>query len=1005
MRRFLPILCLALFAAQTNTPLEERLWRLRNLGKAFYENPTTQSQAVEEFRQALALAPNSARERLNYGLALLRAGKTDQGIAELIKVQKQDPSLPHTWFNLGVAYRKNGEFDKATSEFEKMTQLVPEEPVSHYNLGVLDKQAGKLDEARKQFEIARDLDPRLAAPHFQLYNLNRQAEKRDEAARELAEFQRIKKLQEGAVIPEDMEWCDYAEIYDPIDISGGRPPAEVPRAPLPAGADGQLLTDPTGLGKPEILSWNKDGIHLVHGAGLETLRGVISVAAGDFDNDGLADLCVLTESGPLLFHNAKGKFELVDAHLPARRFEKAVWIDYDHDYDLDLILLGDKPALLRNQGPAGFADHTVDFPFASGQPIDAVTYRHMADSKAFDLIVSYADRAGTLYADQLNGKYEAKELSELLAGARRLEARDVDHDGWLDIVSSAGTIVNTHGSFSAAAEPKSDGSVPWGAPARNSTWIQIVLAGVKNLKLGYDAEVEVKAGASYQKKIYRGVALLFDLGGRQIVDAIRITWPNGLIQNETKQLANRAYTYKEAQRMSGSCPMIWTWDGAGFRFITDVLGVAPLGATSGDGQYFPVDHQEYIQIPREALKEIDGEYEIRVTEELSEVSYLDQMQLFAVDHPANEDIFTSERWKGPPFPDFRLYGVPERVYPKSAHDGAGRDVLPRVLSRDRWYVDTFPHDLSGVAAPHTLDLDFGNASPRNRAVLVLNGWVDWADGSTFLSSAQEGKGGLIPPYLQVKDGNGEWKTVIDDMGMPDGKPKTIAVDLTGKFLTDSREVRIVTNLCVYWDEIFLGEDAGKPEVAMIPVPVRSADLHFRGFSQHYSDPSRNQPEEFIYAPSSFTSSWNPTPGLYTRYGDVKELLEAVDDRLVIMGSGDEIRLRFRADVLPPPKTEWKRDFIFKVDGWAKDRDANTAYSQSVEPLPFHAMSKYPYGANEHFPNDAAHEAYRKQYNTRPALHLIRPLGGAVPPDRAGRPRPASEVTKKVRAVGGGARLS
>ena len=51
---------------------EDEIWRHRNLGKAFYENPTTHAQAVEEFKKALDLAPDSARERLNYGLALLR---------------------------------------------------------------------------------------------------------------------------------------------------------------------------------------------------------------------------------------------------------------------------------------------------------------------------------------------------------------------------------------------------------------------------------------------------------------------------------------------------------------------------------------------------------------------------------------------------------------------------------------------------------------------------------------------------------------------------------------------------------------------------------------------------------------------------------------------------------------------------------------------------------------------------------------------------------------------
>ena len=80
-----------------------------------------------------------------------------------------------------------------------------------------------------------------------------------------------------------------------------------------------------------------------------------------------------------------------------------------------------------------------------------------------------------------------------------------------------------------------------------------------------------------------------------------------------------------------------------------------------------------------------------------------------------------------------------------------------------------------------MDLDFGQAALDNKAALILNGWVDWADGSTFLGAAQESKEGLIFPYLQVKDAAGQWKTVVEDMGIPAGKPKTIAVDLTGKF--------------------------------------------------------------------------------------------------------------------------------------------------------------------------------------------------------------------------------
>src|SRR4051794_36875986 len=110
------VLLFAILYAAPGEPVDDQLARLRNLGKAFYENPTTQNEAVETFRKALNLKPDSAAERLNYGLALLRAGKTPEGIAELEKVQKTDPSLPHTWFNLGIVFKKAGESEKATAQ-------------------------------------------------------------------------------------------------------------------------------------------------------------------------------------------------------------------------------------------------------------------------------------------------------------------------------------------------------------------------------------------------------------------------------------------------------------------------------------------------------------------------------------------------------------------------------------------------------------------------------------------------------------------------------------------------------------------------------------------------------------------------------------------------------------------------------------------------------------------------------------------------------------------------
>ena len=197
------------------------------------------------------------------------------------------------------------------------------------------------------------------------------------------------------------------------------------------------------------------------------------------------------------------------------------------------------------------------------------------------------------------------------AGATNLSAADFNHDGRTDLAAQPDLLLLNRRANSKRrpARPAGSGTSTPISTARDGwrahlaadgalmldrdvtpnygNWIEIALIGVKNLKSAVGAKVEVKAGTLYEKQTYEGLPLVFRLGSEKSVDTVRITWPNGLIQNEMNQPVNKLADIKEAQRLSGSCPMIFTWDGSRFVFITDVLGVAPLGASSGDGQIFP----------------------------------------------------------------------------------------------------------------------------------------------------------------------------------------------------------------------------------------------------------------------------------------------------------------------------------------------------------------------------------------------------------------------------------
>jgi hypothetical protein len=111
-------------------------------------------------------------------------------------------------------------------------------------------------------------------------------------------------------------------------------------------------------------------------------------------------------------------------------------------------------------------------------------------------------------------------------------------------------------------------------------------------------------------------------------------------------------------------------------------------------------------------------------------------------------------------------------------------------------------------------------------------------------------------------------------------------------------------------------------------------------------------------------AWKTIQGDYTRFGEVAALLQDADDCYVIMGPGEEVTLRFPAAAFGPVPPGKSRTFILKTDSYCKDMDPHTAYPDSVGPLPFHAMSAYPYRADEHYPDNEKSKAYQLRFNTR-----------------------------------------
>ncbi len=322
--------------------------------------------------------------------------------------------------------------------------------------------------------------------------------------------------------------------------------------------------------------------------------------------------------------------------------------------------------------------------------------------------------------------------------------------------------------------------------------MRVALAGKVSNRSGVGAKIEIRAGSLAQKlETYSAspapapADVVFGLGKRATVDALRVLWPAGIVQAETELAsAGKSLTVTELDRKPSSCPYLYTWNGEGFEFITDFMGGGEMGHLDAPRTYNAPDPDEYVRIRDDQLREREGRYELRVTNELEEALFLDRVQLIAVAHPRDVRIYPNEGLTAPPQP-FKIYSTRAERPPLTAVDEHGHDVLPQIAFLDRHYPDDFQlQKIRGYANDHSLTLQLDPKLPaRARTLLLLTGWTDYAWSSDNLAASQSGRS-LQLPALQVKDKQGRWQTIIENVGIPVGRPQTVIADLTGKFLSD-----------------------------------------------------------------------------------------------------------------------------------------------------------------------------------------------------------------------------
>jgi cytochrome c-type biogenesis protein CcmH/NrfG len=739
----------------------------------------------------------------------------------------------------------------------------------------------------------------------------------------------------------------------------------------------------------------------------DVARGPLSGAwAADVDTDGDLDVIVARPSGPVsvLRNNGDGTVLAQSPFTAAARVRGFVWADVDGEGVPDAVLL-DETGTVRtflNLRGGEFRERSVPASFAG---LAAIASAEVTGDAVLDAIGVRADGAVIRLSQAPDGPlWQTSEIArvalppDFFTGGGRLLVADVDNNGAADLIVSNGSaarvlLAGPDATFTqlaaplqmsvlAAADLDGDGRldligtadggarVARSQGAKSYHWQAIrpraaTATGDQRINsFGIGGEVEVRTGLHAQKQVISSPSVHFGLGQATRAEVARIIWPNGVLQSEFDLAADAAIS--ASQRLKGSCPWLFAWNGREMGFVTDFIWRSPLGLRiNAQATADVLMTEEWVKLRGEQLAARGGVYDLRVTAELWETHFFDHLSLLVVDHPEGTEIFVDERFAVPP-PALTVHATsPVREF-AAARDDQGRDVAGVVRARDDRHLDFAGRGVyQGVTRPHYVEVELPADAPRvGRLLLVGQGWIHPTDSSVNVALSQGTHPAPNGLSLEVADAGGRFRQVRGGLGFPAGKDKTVLIDLTGLFPpSGARKLRLQTNLEIFWDR--LGWAVERPDVGLEPrrIELKSADLRYRGYSVT-GQKDASTPERPRYLLEGTAPRWRDLEGFHTRFGDVRELLLTVDDRYVIMNAGDEMVLTFPE--APPPAAGMVRDFVVVGDGWEKDGDYNTTASRTVLPLPTHRSAAYKQGTGrlEDDPVYRQQQADFERYHTR-----------------------------------------
>src|SRR5262249_1116499 len=328
-----------------------------------------------------------------------------------------------------------------------------------------------------------------------------------------------------------------------------------------------------------------------------------------------------------------------------------------------------------------------------------------------------------------------------------------------------------------------------------------------------------------------------------------------------------------------------------------------------------------------------GQFDLKITEPMEEVAYIDSARLVAYDLPPGWQMVLDERKAiSPPEASgeprfYRDERVPVRAIADDGEDVTGALATADGVAAPPGRVD--PRYI-GLTAERTLTLEFGGAldAIAGDPLLIADGWIEYPYAQT-LFAAWQAHAEYRAPTIEARGDDGRWQVVRREFGYPAGMPRRMSVPL-GRLPRGTRALRLSTTQEIYWDRLAVGYAAPAPFAATTVLPLTSASLAQTGFA--HRDVHAQRRPSYDYDRRAPLWDARHQRGTYTALGSVTDLVAASDGAVAIVGPGEEVHLTFSA-ALPPLRPGWTRRFVLDARGWCKDMDLYTRDGDTVAPLP------------------------------------------------------------------------